>query len=677
MPRPRAPHALAATLALALAACSPVEPPPAAPRAPAPPPAAAPAPAASAAPEAPKPAGYAGHGAASVAPELLARYAPKPLPPDVSRRIQAMLDVRAPGAGMLSPDGKTLFFTWTITGVRQIFRLDGPGQFPRQMTGGEDATWVQDITPDGKHLVVARDRKGEENPGLYLQPASGGPLVEIQHRPGARTLAQLVSDDGRYVYYASNDVKNDSYVIYRYDIAGKKREVVLDQPGLWSLTDLAADGRMLLAKDVGANMTEYFEWDPGKKTLSPLFGQGEREEHTAVYGAAPGEVLVLTPKLGEFRRLYRWKEGKLTPVTPELKHDVESFRIDRKKTRILYEVNEEGYTRLHALDARTFREIALPPLPQADHVSVASVSRDGRFATIAVETTKAPAASYVIEWGSRRLTRWHSPSTPEIDTSSFSDVKLESYPARDGTRIPMLVRRPARCDQPCPVVVVFHGGPEGQARPGFSTFLQLFNDAGFVVVQPNVRGSDGYGKTWIHADDGPKRLAILTDIEDAARFVRASFAHEGKAPKVGIFGGSYGGYSALIGMTMFSGAYDAGASVVGISNLVTFLQNTAPYRRILRASEYGDPDRDREALVKLSPTTYIDRVKAPLLLIQGVSDPRVPAGEAIQIQQALEARKIPSELVLLADEGHGSQKRDNRALEIGHVLRFFQEHLKP
>jgi dipeptidyl aminopeptidase/acylaminoacyl peptidase len=573
-----------------------------------------------------------------------------------------MLDVRAPGGGMVSPDGKALYFTWTITGVRQIFRLDGPQRFPRQLTGGEDATWIQDVTPDGRYLVVSRDRKGEENPGLYLQDAAGGPLLEVQHKQGARTLPQLV--------------KNDSYVLYRYDIAAKKREVVFDQAGLWALADVAADGRLLLGKDVGSNMTEFFEWDPGKKVLTPLFGQGEREEHTAAYGAAPGEILVLTPKLGEFRRLYRWKEGELTPVTPELKFDVESFKIDRKKTRILYEVNEGGYTRLHAMDARTLREIPLPPLPPADHVSALSTTPDGRFTTILVETAKAPASSYVLDWTSRKLTPWHAPSTPEIDTGAFATITLESYPARDGTPIPMLVRRPAACAKPCPVIVLFHGGPEGQARPGFSGVLQLFVEAGFVVAEPNVRGSDGYGRTWIHADDGPKRLSVATDIEDAAKFIRTSWAHEGKAPKVGIYGGSYGGYSALLGMTMFAGAYDAGASVVGISNLLTFLQNTAPYRRILRASEYGDPERDREALLKLSPITYIDRVKAPLLIIQGVSDPRVPAGEAIQIQQELEARKIPSELILIPDEGHGAQKRDNQVLQFGHVLRFFKEHLR-
>src|SRR5262249_48828324 len=158
--------------------------------------------------------------------------------------------------------------------------------------------------------------------------------------------------------------------------------------------------------------------------------------------------------------------------------------------------------------------------------------------------------------------------------------------------IPMFVRRPAACanaDRPCPVIVHFHGGPEGQSRPGFSPILQFFVDAGFIIVEPNVRGSSGYGRTWLDSDNGAKRLQVITDLEDAAIHVKRAFARNGVAPRVGVFGGSYGGYATLMSMTRFAGAFDAGVSNVGIANLVTFLQNTAAYRRALRVSEYGDP----------------------------------------------------------------------------------------
>lgn len=624
-----------------------------------------------------QPAPYHGLGAASVSPEVLAKFSAPPLSPEVTRRIQAMLDVRSPGGGIVSSDGKQLFFSWTVTGVRQLWRLDGPQRYPVQMTGGEDATAPADLAPDGSFVLVTRDRGGEENPGLYWQSARGGPLHLIQHLPGVQTFPEFITDDGRFVFYRANDQKADSFAIYRWDKQAGTREVVFDQPGLWSVADHRADGRLLLMKSLGSSVAEIHEWNPATRALTPVVGAGEREEYSAAYGAGAGEVLVLTPKLGEFRRLYSWKAGALAPVTPLIDHDVSDFSIDPTRRRILYTVNEGGFTRLRALDARTYKPIPLPKLPDADHVRFGSFSRNGRYAVLLVDVGNAPAVSYVLDWHAKRVSEWQQPSAPEVDLSTFVRPALESFPARDGAKIPMLVRRPAQCAEPCPVIVEFHGGPEGQALPGFSPRAQLMVDAGFVLIQPNVRGSDGYGKTWYHADDGPKRLQILGDIEDCAKYVRKAFAAGGKEPKVGIMGGSYGGYSALIGMTMFAGAYDAGVDIVGISNLVTFLTNTAPYRRVLRANEYGDLERDRDTLLQLSPVTYVERVKGPLLIIQGANDPRVPVGEAVQIHQALGRRGIESPLIIFPDEGHGLQKRANQVVQLGHVLRFFREHLQP
>src|SRR5262249_37510455 len=293
------------------------------------------------------------------------------------------------------------------------------------------------------------------------------------------------------------------------------------------------------------------------------------------------------------------------------------------------------YSRVHALDARSYQELKLPNFPSGDSVISTGTTSNGRFTTFSVLTSSAPSNSYIYDWKTQSVVQWQISSTPEVDTTRFAAPKLERYPARDGTSIPMWVRRPKSCAEPCPVIVHFHGGPEAQALPGFSTRAQLFVDEGFVFVEPNVRGSAGYGKTWFHADDGAKRLKVITDIEDCAKFIRANWAKDGKAPRIGVFGGSYGGYSTQMAMTMFAGAYDAGVSVVGISNLLTFLRNTAAYRRTLRSTEYGDPEKDRDILIQLSPMTYLDRVKGPILLIQGASDPRVPVGESVQFHEAL------------------------------------------
>ena len=632
----------------------------------------------SAAPAASAAGPYSGHGAESIPPEMLAKYRPGPVPADLGRRIQSLFDIRAPGIGRLSPDGKAMYFGWTITGIGQVWKLEGPRSFPRQLTAGEDSTNTVAVTPDGAWVVVQRDRKGEENPGLYLQPAAGGPLELIQHVPKVQTLFERVSPDSKYVYFTSNDRKPDSYVVYRWDIAKSEREVVFDSDGLWHISDMRPDGRLLVRKETGSLSAEYSEWDSAKKELTALFGQDAKDEYEARYGAKDGEIIVSTNKAGEYRRLYSWTgAGQHTVLGEDVKADVASFDIDEKRTRIVYTLNEGGYHRPHAMDARTYKPLTLPRLPEADEVVFGPTTPDGRFTTVGVDDGRHPMQGYVIDWKTDKLEAWHVPSTPEVDTMKFARARLQSYTAQDGTIIPVFVRRPDKCSSdPCAVIVAFHGGPEGQALPGFNVGAQMFVDAGFVLVEPNVRGSDGYGKTWSHADDGPKRLSTITDIADAAKWARQSFSSNGKEPKLGVFGGSYGGYSVLMAMTMFAGDYDAGVDIVGISDLRTFLRNTAPYRRILRISEYGDPDADADALAKLSPMTYIDRVKSPLFIVQGASDPRVPAGESIQIHDALVKKGVPCQLTIFPDEGHGAQKRENRVYTLAQSIAFFTKQLQ-
>jgi dipeptidyl aminopeptidase/acylaminoacyl peptidase len=618
---------------------------------------------------------YQGLGAESVTPEVIAKFAPPPLDAQVSRRVQALIDVRGSGAGAITSKGDRMFFTTRITGSSQVWRQDGPMKFAIQLTGGEDRTSVVGLSRDDSYVVISRDLGGEENPGLYVMKAEGGALEMIQHAPKVQTFLQYIADDDKTLYFRANDVDPASFAIYRYDLAKKQRERVFDQPGLWSIADHRGD-QWLMVKQLGEKQFEIYTYDTKSKQLAPLVGQGEAEEYAALFGAKPGQVLVRTNKLGDFQRIYSLESGKLVPITPELKLDIDSFHIDERRQRIYYEVNENGYARSHAIDALTYKELALPKLPAADNVRIASVSRDGRFIELAIEGAQLVPQTVTFDWQTRKLTTWRAPMTPEIDTAKFAPVTLEYYPARDGTKIPMFVRRPATCTGACPVIVNFHGGPEGQARPSFSGQAQLFVEAGFVFVQPNVRGSTGYGRTWQHADDGAKRLAVITDIEDCAKYIRSAWAVNGVAPKIGVMGGSYGGYATLMAMTYFAGAYDAGVQEVGISNLSTFLLNTAPYRRILRASEYGDPVKDKDALVQLSPITHVGKLEAPLLSIQGVNDPRVPVGEALQIYREAERRQVPGGLILFPDEGHGAAKRGNQVLAMGHTLAFFEKYLR-
>lgn len=623
--------------------------------------------------------GYQGLGKDSVDQKTLAQYQAPPLNPELSRKIQSYLDIRSPGMGLLSPDKKQLYFSWRVTGTTQVWRLDHPMGFPVQLTGGEDQTSIGNITANGKWLIIRRDRNGEENPGLYLQPAQGGPLKLIQHKDKVQTHFQFVSDDSKYVYFSANDKEPQSFAIYRYEIASEKIETILSQSGYWVIVDHKNDGRLLLAKVITNLDSEIYEYDPKTQKMTTVFGPEEKNDYEIMYGSKEGEYLVTTSRFSDFKNIYSYQDKKWRALTKNTKWDVLGFNVDRQHKHLVYSNNEGGYIRSYFMDGKTYASKKFPSFKNADHVNVGTFSVDGNAIMLGVETAKGPRTSYSYDFKTGKLIQWVLPSQPEVDTSGFASASLEYYEAKDGTKIPMFVRRPAQClkaDKPCPVVVHFHGGPEGQSTPGFSVFSQLFIDEGMIYVEPNVRGSEGYGKKWLDSDNGPLRLNVITDIEDAAKYIKKNWAVGGVSPKVGVFGWSYGGYSTLFAMTKFAGSYDAGVALVGMSNLETFLNNTAPYRRALRISEYGDPVKDKEALVALSPSTYMDKISSPLLIVQGANDPRVPVGEALQMQNSLNKKGIASQLIIFADEGHGTAKRSNQVLEIGHTLNFMKTYLR-
>lgn len=635
---------------------------------------------------------YAGHGAESVSQETLKKYAPPSLDAVMTNKLKKMFDISSPGMGILSPDKKSLYFTWRVTGQSQVWKIDGPQRFPRQLTSGTDAVNIEEIAPNGKFLIISKDVNGQENPGLFKLDTQTGLISELFRKEKVQVHFSFITDDSKYIYFNANDKKPESYSTYRMDVTNKNIETIYEGDGVWYIADERDNGKsLLMAKLKGARQVEFWDFDPLTKKMIEVIGQNELEEYEVGYARKKGEYLVLSNKKSDFKRLYLKSGENLKSLTQEMPYDVSGFSTDHGRNRLMYNINREGYTELKAFDLKTYKEIIIPKFPTADHVFSGKTTRDGKVTMLAVMTSQAPRTSYSYDWQTKRMIQWVLPSSPEVDTTTFSVSRLMQYETRDHIKIPMFVRFPKQCEpkisenefrnlkelkSDCPVVVHFHGGPEAQSTPGFSVIAQSFIDSGFVFVEPNVRGSDGYGKIWLDMDNGIKRENVITDIEDASIWIRKNWKNsKNEPPKIGVMGWSYGGYSTLMAMTRFAGSYDAGVALVGMSNLVSFLNNTAPYRRVLRISEYGDPVKDKEALLKLSPITYVKQVKAPLMIIQGANDPRVPVGEAVQIHETLQAKKIPSELIIFADEGHGSSKKENQVLEIGHTIDFFKKHL--
>lgn len=625
--------------------------------------------------------GYQGLGLASVSPEDLERFSPKPIDKELAARIESLMDIRAPYGVTVSNDGKTVLFQWTVSGVPHIWRLREDESFPVQLTGGVESARLIDFSADEKTFYFARDRGGDEYYGLYEMDVTGGAPREIYRKEGVNISLQHITDDGKYLYFIANDLDPAWYSLYRFERKTGERTLLVGEAGYWRLADRKENGLLLVSRIKTNIHSEFYLLDENNldQGLKPLLGVDESEDYQMSFSHLPDHYFLRTNKFGEYRRLFLYgaKDLSFVPVTKVREGDIASFAFDEKTGRLYVNSNNGGYYETEAYETPSLEQISVPKFEQADSTVYRGSSQNGQYGVFQIEKYDGPSVYYRYHWPSKRLKQLSFSSLPEVSRENFVRDSLEYYPARDGVMIPMFVKRPPACEKKlCPVIVNFHGGPESQSTPGFSPIEQIYLDHGYIYVRPNVRGSSGYGKTWLDADNGPRRLEVLSDIADAGIFIKQTWVRDGVAPKVGVMGGSYGGYATFIAMTKYAGIYDAGVSSVGMSSLVTFLENTASYRRALRESEYGYLDKDREALIALSPVTYIDKLNKPLLIIQGATDPRVPAGEAVQMHQLMASKNIAGDLILFADEGHGVRKRENRVLSSGHTVLFFDRFLK-
>ena len=620
---------------------------------------------------------YKGHGAESLDQKILDTFAPKPVDESLQLRIGKALDIRSPGSGLLSPNGNTLYFTWNVTGTRQLWKSSKSNAFPVQLTAGEDRVRVEKISSSGQWLMITRDAGGSEYVKLYLLNTQTQQSQFVFGKKKVKVWPSHFSQDGETIYFMANATSPKDYSFYEHHISSGKTKLLFTKKGVWWIEDHWGDERWLLGQAKGNISRSYEFYDLKSKKFTKLFGGDEQQYYSAAF-LTKNKLVVKTNKFGEFHQLYTWSlNSPFKLIHKPIEFDISRFSLSKDRSRLLYTINEHGYFRLRGVDTRAFKVLKkVPEFKGADSVYIGEGGYKSRYRVFRASFPTRPSEPWVYDWQTGKSMRWIVPSTPEFSPMKVVKAELESYPARDGTKIPMFVYRPQACKKKtCPVIVSFHGGPEGQSTPYFSALRQIFLEQGYVFVLPNVRGSRGYGKSWLDADNIEKRLNVISDIADIGLYIKKHWAYSGQQPKVGVMGGSYGGYSTLLAMTKFSGVYDAGVSIVGMSNLVTFLENTAPYRKKLRTSEYGDPEKDLNVLQQLSPMTYLDKTKDPLMIIQGANDPRVPAGEAVQIYEALKKKNIVAELLLFADEGHGITKRKNRVLYYGHLIKFMNQHL--
>lgn len=603
-------------------------------------------------------------------------------PPAVRERLRQYSFTRGAAFLDFTPDGGMLIST-RFGDAAQIHKVAAPLGARTQLTFYDDRVAGGDVRPGGSGgFIFLKDSGGDEYyQGWWSDPTNG--RVRSFTEAGTRNLSMVWSRDGGRVAWSRATRESGDYDILVADPADpSSRRVVHEGTGALSVLDWSPKGdRLLLSQYISIAKSRLFllEIGGGLTELTPDLDVSYSGGEFTADGRA---VITTTDEGSEFSRLATidLATGARTVLTPDLDWDVEGFDLSPDGRTLAYAVNAGGASQLRLMDVRNRRGLRAPDLPPG---VIGGLGWDaaGRNLAITLNSAVSPSDVHVYSLRTRALTRWTASEIGGLDPARFAQPKLVRFPTFDSAsggpkEITAWVYEPAT-PGPHPVVIDIHGGPEGQSRPTFNSRIQHWvNELGIAVVLPNVRGSTGYGKTFVSLDNGTRRLDSVKDIGALLDWLAAS-PQRFDASRVAAYGGSYGGYMVYAAMVMFPDRFAAGVDIVGIGNLRTFLENTSGYRRDLRRPEYGD-ERDpavRAWMEETAALNNVGRIRRPMFLIHGANDPRVPVSEAEAMVKALRAGGLDPWLMIARDEGHGFAKKPNQDAQREAEALFFEKTL--
>ena len=614
------------------------------------------------------------------------------IPREVFLDLYRFQSVRAAAFRSWTADSQSLYVSTGFGDVDSIHRVDMPLGARRQVTFFEEPVGGIAGQPGSDALVFTRDAGGSEFAQIFLlDPVTGE--AEMLSDGESRNGAVLWDRRGTRIAFQStrrNGASNDVWIMDPEDPGSA--EIVLPSPDgtWWGPAEFSASGSKLLAANyvsVTDSRVHLVDLDTGTNTLM-TGGADNKSVNNAVAFDDDGEGFwLITDQGGEFNQLaWQAMEPGATAeiITADIAWGVTGATMSHDRKRMAFVINENGMSHVYLLDtaSREYRKVENIPTGLAFGLEF---SPDDRRLAMTLNTPQTPSDTFVLdlkegalEYGD--LTRWTESEVGGLDTTAFRVPELIHYPTFDmdadaQRQIPAWIYKPAG-KGPYPVVISIHGGPEGQARPSFSSTYQMWIEKlGVAVIQPNVRGSRGYGKTYVGLDNGFKREDSVKDIGALLDWIETQ--PDLDKNRVAVFGGSYGGYMVLASAVHYSDRLTAAVDIVGISNFVTFLENTQDYRRDLRRVEYGD-ERDPEMrahLEKISPLNNVDQISVPMFIVQGENDPRVPVTEAAQVVKALREQGHTVWYMNALNEGHGYRKRENRDIYQQAAVLFLKQHL--
>ena len=600
--------------------------------------------------------------------------------------LQKYLQIRSSYAPSFHQSGRSIAYISDTSGVPQVWSMDPDGGAPRQVTTLDERISAAVWSPSGKSLLFTMDTSGDERHQLYL--LADGPeatVVSLTQLPEAMHIFGCWSPDGSAIAFAANRRDPAFFDVCVQEVPDGEPRMVYQQDGSNSVLAWSPDGRYLIVSHDNTYIyNDLLLLDLRSGDARPLTPTGGLAAYGSINWSPDGSGFYLTTNREREFNALAWMDvvsGEIAVLSGP-PWDVEGLALSPDGTRLAYVVNEDGYSRPIVRDLSNQTDTTVEGLPPGTlydprRVTHLAWSPDSNRLAFAVNGPANNADIWLHDAAPGMVERITHSDTAGIAPDSFVQPHQIKFPTFDGREIPALLYTPegASPDGGNPVVVLIHGGPEAQERPVFNSIYQYLVRQGLCVLAPNVRGSAGYGRTYIHLDDVRKRMDSVHDIEYAWKWLVDSGWAD--SDRMGVMGGSYGGFMTLATITTYPDLWAAAVELYGMSNVYTFLQNTSSYRRKLREMEYGDLEKDADFLTEVSPINRVDRIRTPLLVLHGATDPRVPISETEQMVETMRERGMEVEYIRFDDEGHGFLRPANQLKAYSTITDFLVRRLIP
>jgi len=601
--------------------------------------------------------------------------------PSKQYTIEQFMKVTTVRAAGFSADESRLLLSSNTTGIWNAYSIPvGGGEWTPITNSTVDSTFAVSYFPGDDRVLFTRDQGGNELNHLYVRTPDG---QEQDLTPGAKLKAEFVgwSGDLRSFHVATNERDARVFDIYRYDAKTCERTMLFRNDLGYQPDGISPDGRWIaLARPKTTNDRDLYLWNTATGEATHVTPHtGEATYVTATFDPASTSFYYLTNDGSEFMRVRRYSLAAGTHEDVEKADwDIVSFGFSWKGTYRLTRVNEDGRIVMRVVNAASGKPVALPRLPDGN-VTGASFSRSEQRLRFTLNGDRSPADLYMLTVGQREPVRLTTSLPADLDAADLVDSEVVRFTSFDGMTIPNVLFKPhqATASARAPALVYVHGGPGGQTTRGYRAIFQYLANHGYVVLGVNNRGSSGYGKSFLAADDQKHGREPLWDCVEARNYL-ASLPYVDPT-RIGIIGGSYGGYMVLAALAFKPDVFDVGVDIFGVSNWVRTIEVMPPWftsQRQAFISEMGDPVTQKAMLRAISPLFHADRIRKPLIVLQGTNDRRVVKAESDDIVAAVKKNGVPVEYVVFPDEGHGFTKRANEAAAYGAILRFLDEHLK-